>query len=277
MSRTAASQIEPEGTESCAARRCGALGSIGEGVVSIIRSPAVWIPLLLLGVLTLVFRLTDADLALVRPFFVEGEAGGHFRDHWPLMERYPWKALYDWGVYPGWVLGIGGLLVWMSSFCRPKLKRWRDEGLFYFLLLVLGPGLLVNGIMKPYWGRPRPNAIVQFGGQREFLPVWEWGRGQDEASFPSGHASIGFYLMAPAFVYYRRRPRLALGFLLLGIISGGVIGLARMVAGGHFPSDVVWAGGFIYFTALIIAQPFKFGQRAPPLHERTSLAVHASV
>ena len=50
----------------------------------------------------------------------------------------------------------------------------------------------------------------------------------------------------------------AVAFLLLGLLSGSVIGLARMVAGSHFPSDVLWSGGFIYFTALLIAAPFGF-------------------
>jgi membrane-associated PAP2 superfamily phosphatase len=236
------------------------MGNLGKKAVSAIRLPAVWIPLLLLTTFTLIFRFTDADLVILRQFYVNNPSGNSFLDHWPMMQVYPWKALYDWGVYPGWILGCTGLLVWIVSFWRPKLERWRDEGLFYFLVLLLGPGLLVNGILKPYWGRPRPNAIVSFGGQREFLPVWQWGQGQDEASFPSGHASMGFYLMVPAFVYYRRRPRLALGFLLFGLFSGGFIGLARIVAGGHFPSDVLWAGGFVYFTAMLVSLPFKFGQ-----------------
>ncbi len=238
------------------------MGALGKKAISVIRSPVVWIPALVLAALTAVFRFTDADMALVRPFFVSNGAGNQFSTRWPLTTAYPWKALYDWGVYPAWILGCGGLVVWIASFFWLKLEHWRDPGLFYGLLLILGPGIIVNGVLKPYWGRPRPNAIIPFGGQREFLPVWEWGRGQAESSFPSGHASMGFYLMAPAFVHYRRRPRLALAFLLLGILSGGVIGLARMVAGGHFPSDVVWAGGIVYFVALAIAAPFKFGQEA---------------
>ncbi len=42
------------------------------------------------------------------------------------------------------------------------------------------------------------------------------------------------------------------------------MGLTRVVAGGHFPSDVLWAGGLIYFTALAIAAPFQFGRQSPP-------------
>jgi membrane-associated PAP2 superfamily phosphatase len=241
--------------------RRGVLGILGKKATSTLCLPAVWIPLLVLIVLTIVFRLTNADVALVRPFFAGHEVGDELRDRWPMMTTYPWKALYDWGVYPAWILGVGGLVVRIASFFWLKLRRWQDEGLFYGLLLIVGPGIIVNGIVKPYWDRPRPNAIISFGGQREFVPVGQLGRGQEESSFPSGHASMGFYLMAPAFVYYRRRRRVALAFLLLGLISGGVIGLARVVAGAHFPSDVVWAGGLVYFSALAISSPFKFGQR----------------
>jgi membrane-associated PAP2 superfamily phosphatase len=253
-------QVEPEFPGRPTAKRRGILGILGRNAIAVISEPAVWIPALILLALTVVFRLTDADMAAVRPFFAGNATSGEFTDRWPLMTSYPWKALYDWGVYPAWIIGCGGLIVWIASFCCQSLEKWRDQGLFYGLVLIVGPGLIVNVVLKPYWGRPRPNAVVSFGGQRDFLPVWQWGRGQDESSFPSGHASTGFYLMVPAFVYYRRRPRVALAFLLLGLFSGSIIGLARIVAGGHFPSDVVWAGGFVYFTALAIAAPFKFGQ-----------------
>lgn len=263
MSRIATPQFEPDGPETCVNRCSCALCDLMRCVVSAIRSPAVWIPLLLLAATTALFRCTDLDMALVRPFYVNGGADGQSMNHWPLCDLQPWKALYDWGVYPAWIMGCGGFALWIASFRWPKLEAWRDPGLFYGLVLILGPGILVNGVLKPSVCRPRPNALVSFGGEREFLPIWKLGYGPEEASFPSGHASMGFYLMAPAFVYYRRRPWLALGFLLLGIVSGGVIGLARMVAGGHFPSDVIWAGGFVYFTALIIAIPFRFAAETP--------------
>jgi lipid A 4'-phosphatase len=273
MSRPATPQFELDRQDRVVPERRSALGVLGKNAISAVGSPAVWIPSVVLVVLTIIFRWTDADMALVGRFFAGVESGKEFADRWPLMEAQPWKALYDWGVYPAWILGGGGLLLWIVSFPWQKLEPWRDEGLFYGLLLIIGPGLIINGALKPYWGRPRPNNIVPFGGDREFLPVWEWGRGQDESSFPSGHASTGFYLMAPAFVYYRRRRRLALAFLVLGLISGSVMGLARVVAGGHFPSDVVWAGGIVYFTALLIAAPFRFGDEVPPFWKRAAPAV----
>jgi lipid A 4'-phosphatase len=268
MSRIATSQFEPDCREGGTTGRRGILGTIGKFAIPVLRSPAVWIPCALLIALTAVFRFSDADMAMVRPFFAGGAPGSPFAHRWPLVDVHPWRALYDWGVYPAWILGCGGLVLWTVSFLWLKLEPWRDAGLFYGLVLILGPGVLVNGVLKPYWGRPRPNNVVPFGGERDFLPVWEWGRGQEESSFPSGHASMGFYLMAPAFVCYRRHRRLALAFLLLGLLGGSVIGLARIIVGGHFPSDVLWAGGLVYFTALLIAAPFRFGDDSPPIWKR---------
>lgn len=245
--------------EAPAVERCRGVRQWCGHAVAAMRSPAVWLPLLLLALLTALFRWSDADMQVSR-FFVKNVNAPDMPSRWPLGFNQPWRALYDWGLYPAWVLGCGGLLVWIASFRWSKMEPWRDEGLFYALLLFLAPGILVNVVVKPCWGRPRPNAIIEFHGNRDFLPVWSIGEYQDESSFPSGHASMGFYLMAPAFVYYRRRPWLAAGFMALGLTSGTVIGLARVVAGGHFPSDVIWAGGFVYFSALALASLFRFGK-----------------
>ncbi len=262
MSRVTASQLDSHLRQVPSAPGPGAVQKLARGTLAAVCAPAVWIPALLLVLLTLLFRFTDADVACVRPFFGGHVPGDQFPDRWPMMVTYPWKGFYDFGVYPALILGCGGLIAWIASFFWTRLESWRDPGLFCGLLLIVGPGILINGVLKPYWGRPRPNALVEFGGQRQFLPVWQYGHGQDESSFPSGHASMGFYLMAPAFVFRRRRPRLALAFLLLGTMSGSVMGLSRVVAGGHFPSDVIWAGAFVYFLALAIAYPFRFDSRA---------------
>ena len=260
LMRMGASEIESGGRGACEAVRCRALGNLGSFIASTIRSPFVWVPALLLLALTAIFRTTDADVTLVRPFFDPDGLGGTLADRWPLMNAQPWRTLYDWGVYPALILGFGGLAVWIVSFFWARLERWRDPGLFFALVLIVGPLIIVNIVCKPYWSRPRPHATIPYGGDREFVPVWDRGVGQEDSSFPSGHAAMGFYLMAPAFVCYRRRPRLALALLLVGLGCGGVIGLARIVAGSHFPSDVLWSGGFLYFTALVIAAPFRFGR-----------------
>jgi lipid A 4'-phosphatase len=41
-------------------------------------------------------------------------------------------------------------------------------------------------------------------------------------------------------------------FLILGIVLGCMMGMARIVQGGHFASDVIWSGGLVYLTAAFI-------------------------
>jgi lipid A 4'-phosphatase len=226
----------------------------------IIQTPALWIPLAVLFLATIIFRFTDVDLLLSRQFFVDqGHSYKQSNAHWPLRVAEPWKSLYTLGVYPAWIIGMGGLLVFLISFLWARLKPLRDAGLFFALMLALGPGLLINGVLKPFWGRPRPNDTIPFNGQQSYLPVGEIGNSSDGASFPSGHASMGFYLMAPAFVLYRRRPGPAALFLALGLAGGTIMGLARIVAGSHFTSDVIWSAGVVYFTGLALAAMFRFG------------------
>lgn len=229
-------------------------------LMNCVRSPFFWIPAAVLVAATVLFSCTDLDVALIQPFFSKHAIHRGDFARFPLGGGPPWKPIRDWGIYPAWALGCGGLVVWFASFVWAKLKPWRDPGLFLFLALLIGPGLLINSVLKPYWDRPRPKQTVPFGGPYEFLPVWQPGCEGDACfSFPSGHAAAGFYLMTPAFFLYRRRPKTALAFLLLGLAAGVTIGIARMAAGCHFPSDVLWSAGVVYFTGLTLAVPFRFG------------------
>lgn len=94
-----------------------------------------------------------------------------------------------------------------SLFIHPhKAKLLRRACHFIFLLLLLGPGLLVNGILKNHsLGRARPLQIEQFGGQEHFTPAFVYsGQCHKNCSFVSGHAALGFAFMALFFV--SRRP-----------------------------------------------------------------------
>lgn len=120
------------------------------------------------------------------------------------------------------------------------------------LVATLGPGLVVNVVFKDHYGRPRPREVQELGGQERFLPVWVKGADPQAKSFPCGHCSMGFYLATPYLVLRRRRRRLALAFLAAGIVQGGLVGAARMMAGGHFLSDVIWAAGMTWLVALAL-------------------------
>jgi lipid A 4'-phosphatase len=236
------------------------VGEVAREVVrSVVYSPLFWIPLVLLAVATLFFRYSDADLYLARLFY---RAESPLR--WPLGFTQPWKWLYNYAIYPAWIIGLSGMAVSMLAIFWKRVQTIRYECFFLGLLLILGPGLLVNSISKPFCGRPRPIQMKLFGGEKEFLPVLSTGENPqyDYDSFPCGHASMGFYLMAPAFVLYRRSKAWAAAFFSIGLAAGCTIGIARMAAGGHFASDVLWAGAFVYFTGLLLAAIFRFDARA---------------
>lgn len=203
------------------------------------------LPVLVLLLLTLLFRFSDLDMQASRYFYRAGD-GWWFADFWLV------QLLYTRGMIPGILLGaiaLGGLLLGLKL---SRLRRqWRSY-LLLLLLLAIGPGLLVNSVFKEYWGRTRPKQVIEFGGQLPFLKVWQRGTPGVGKSFPSGHASIGFYLMAPYFVLRKRRKKLAKGFLLGGTLYGTLMGIGRVAQGGHFPSDVLWAWGMVYLSGLLL-------------------------
>lgn len=204
--------------------------------------------LLILALLTAATALcaaTGLDLALERRFFVIG-AG------WGLGEVNPWRFLYNYGVYPAYLLAGSGLVLFCLGLARGACPSLRRRGLFLILLIVLGPGLVVNTVFKEHWGRPRPRQMQVFGGDRQFHEIWERGTSGTGNSFPSGHASAAFYLMAPYFVLRARERGRARVALAAGVSYGLFMGFARMVQGGHFLSDVLWAGGVVYLVGLVL-------------------------
>ena len=125
-------------------------------------------------------------------------------------------------------------------------KATRRAAVIVLLSMAIGPGLVVNKIFKENWGRPRPYQVLRDG--KTFSPVWhdKWGDSKSN-SFPCGHASIGFFLGVPLLAYGRRKQ----GYLV-GLTAGAFVGLVRMLQGGHYLSDVVFCGIFVWLSAEIV-------------------------
>lgn len=177
---------------------------------------------------------------------------------WYLEATAPWRWLYQYGEYPALVLACGALLILLGSLVWRSWVSYRRRCLFLILAVVLGPGLLVNGFLKPAWDRARPRQIEQFGGPKAYRPWWQpEGPGTAE-SFPSGHAAMGYILVAGAALIPCRRRTWPYGLALVGALGyGTLLGLTRIVQGGHFASDVVWAGGLMCGTAVVLQKVLK--------------------
>ena len=138
-----------------------------------------------------------------------------------------------------------------SLFIKAFKVKHRKEILFILLCLLIGPGLVVNSIFKNHWGRPRPVMVQQFGGDKIFQePFVMSSQCGTNCSFPCGDASMGFWLFALMPLAIRRRKR----FLAFSaaIVAGGGLGLMRISQGGHFFSDVIFSGIFVYISTWCI-------------------------
>jgi len=198
-------------------------------------------------VATAVCVFMNADITMARLFYQPG-AG------FPIGKLQPWKFLYDFGVYPAYTMGTIALLIVIAGYFRASLISIRRQALFIAILLIIGPGILVNSIFKDHWGRPRPVHVDIFGGNLSFHQPWLPGPASRNASFPAGHPSAAFYMSAPYFVMREKKQRRkALLWLWGGILYGVVMGIARVIQGGHFVTDVIWSAGFVYLTAMVLA------------------------
>ncbi|MDD3517361.1 MAG: phosphatase PAP2 family protein [Chromatiales bacterium] len=191
------------------------------------------------------------DLAVSGAFFVDG------RFAWRDLAVVQWVHRY--GEWPALAVGIFALFALVCAFVRRRsscLALDRRGAAFLVLVLVIGPGLIVNALLKEYAGRARPLQVQEFGGERQFTPVL---RLADECrgncSFPSGHASMGFYFIALALLARRRR-----GLAFAGALATGVaIGSVRIVQGGHFLSDVLAAFIVVYAVSLLLYRLLRPG------------------
>ncbi len=183
---------------------------------------------------------------------------------WFLKTTVPWIWLYRYGELPTWILAIGAAVVWGGSLRRRSWVQYRRACALIVLAVVLGPGLLVNGVLKPLWGRPRPAQTDLFGGSQPYRHWWQPGNIGGGRSFPSGHAAMGYALVVGTCLIPQRRSAWRRGLVLGGALAyGSLLGLTRIVQGGHFLSDVLWSGSLMCFTVATLQAVLRTTSRTP--------------
>jgi membrane-associated PAP2 superfamily phosphatase len=189
---------------------------------------------------------------------IDPHLSGYFYDptathRWFLKMAVPWIWLYRYGELPTLILAIGAAVGWGGSFCRRSYVGYRRACALIVLAVMLGPGLLVNGMFKPLWGRPRPAQADLFGGSKPYQPWWQPGRIGGGRSFPSGHAAMGYVLVLGTCLIPPRRSAWLHGLVLGGALAyGSLLGATRIIQGGHFLSDVLWSGGLMCFLVAVL-------------------------
>lgn len=165
----------------------------------------------------------------------------------PYANQCGLQVLRDFNQYLVVAVAVGAVVMLGSGVVWSTGARLARVAVFLLATLLAGPGLIVNVGLKSHWGRPRPGEVTAFGGGLDFVPWWSpFGRCESNCSFVSGEASSAFWLLAVAVVLPERYRPVA---IVAAVLYGLAVGLARIAIGGHFISDVLFAG---VSTALVI-------------------------
>lgn len=173
------------------------------------------------------------------------------RKHW-LTDIF--RPVFYWSPITALALIIGDI-AW--QYFR---NRWRDGARPRAEILALagylvGPIVIVNGILKAHSGRPRPVDTTIFGADLNFVPVGDFsGACLSNCSFVSGEAAAaGWMLCLIPLIHGRFRS--AGVALVIGISLAAPF--LRVAMGGHFLSDALlgWLIGAASVPALTALLP----------------------
>ena len=106
--------------------------------------------------------------------------------------------------------------------------------------------IIINLGLKTLWGRARPGDVIQFEGKESFSPWFEISNAcNTNCSFVSGDSSVGFSLVL---LYFLTK---SIYIFWLSLIAGTMLGVIRILEGGHFLSDVLLSGFLIFVLSYL--------------------------
>ena len=115
------------------------------------------------------------------------------------------------------------------------------EIIFLWVSSLLNWLVVINLLLKNIWGRARPGDTTQLGGGESFTPWFQYSDAcSTNCSFVSGDASIGFSIVVLYFITKKEV------YFWLSLLLGSLLGLVRIMEGGHFLSDVVMSSVIIF-------------------------------
>lgn len=211
--------------------------------------------MLALALSTWIFLTNSKIDVAVAAYFYAPESGFVFNEY---KAAYYLRKLVIY-LYGFWYLLITTFAIFTFLHARSGLEETAINRFFpfsfkqWFYLVatsIAGPLLITNVLLKNNWGRARPREIQEFGGSLEFTPALHISdQCQTNCSFVSGEPSSMFMIfLSLAFILPAKRKLM----LLLALIFGALSGLMRIGQGGHFLSDVVFAGLLMALIAALL-------------------------
>ncbi|MEY8840068.1 phosphatase PAP2 family protein, partial [Cribrihabitans sp. XS_ASV171] len=120
----------------------------------------------------------------------------------------------------------------------------RQFGTMFYLLLATGSGILVSGLAKRAFDRPRPELVPHDS------IVYT-------ASFPSGHsmmAAVTYLTLGVLIARVLPQRRQKIYVLTILTLIAVMVGISRVYLGVHWPTDVLagWLGGAGWAVACLL-------------------------
>ncbi len=191
-------------------------------------------------------KFPGLDLLFSARYHVPGQGFVHAQD--PVVQwLYLWTPWLGRGLLVGMlIVAVGGrkLGALVDRLGHAVLAQWlagpgRRVAVLAMCAALVGPGLVIEGVLKNTVGRPRPVQVDVFGGPKAYQGPFVIGEDPSRhKSFCSSHAAAGFALMGLGLgcgPVWRRR------WFLIGTVAGSVVGMGRILQGGHFLSDIIFA------------------------------------
>ncbi len=178
---------------------------------------------------------------------------------------YVYLGQFNYGK-PLWVaFAVGFLYLALAVLWAYSLKTENPRGAFAFGVYVLSMYAalwLAMVILKMLWFRPRYRFLVSDRNTAgvAFRPWYVLGFGfwsDDYSSFPSGHVmnALGLITLTGLSLFLNLSGKASLSLRLVSYIWAALTGLARIIVGAHFATDVV-AGFFVAFLLFDLVSTF---------------------
>jgi lipid A 4'-phosphatase len=196
------------------------------------------------------------DLGVSRAF--HDPSSGFRVDGLPLVEALR-QAIWKLSILLCLAAACGVVLGWAGREVLLPARAWG----FILMLYILGPGVMVDQLTKPLWGRARPAQVAEFGGPLQFSPPNELvDFCTRNCSFVSGEVS-GATVTALALLLIRLRLRrrlhktVSIILLTAAVCIPVVVATQRIASGRHFLSDTIFSVLFTLGLALALAAMFR--------------------
>ena len=212
----------------------------------------LWLPLLATLAASTLLMSFGGDQWLADQFY---RLEGH---HWALQDAWATQQLvHKGGKWASTFAALVVVLLCTHAWRNERAKAWRWPLLYLVLTVALGTGLV--SLLKSVTNMDCPWDLARYGGLRDYVGLFA-SRPHDMPRgicFPAGHSSAGFAWIGLYFFALMVRPAWRWRGLAIGLVAGGVFGLAQQLRGAHFLSHDLWTLATCWLLSLALYLLFQ--------------------